>query len=305
MYAAHKALLNFFQRQILTKNRLTTSRPMPQTEWTPSRLSELYIRGAPLADELRVSVVGTRRITSYGRHATKLIVTELARHRITIVSGLAIGIDGAAHEACLDAGGKTIAVLPGGVDDASIVPPRHRDLARRIVDAGGSIVSEHPPGWEVRPWSFLQRNRIIAALSSATIVVEADHDSGSLVTAKEALDAGREVLAVPGPIWSEGSRGTNNLIKQGARPCTNADDVFAALGFGKPENARKIQEARATIPVSDDEAIILAAFTEPHTVDEIARITSKPVTQVNALMSMLELKGRIISVGPRTYAKAR
>lgn len=263
----------------------------------------LFVRGAPLRDGLRVGVVGTRRMTAYGKRVTDIIVSELARHGSTIVSGLALGIDGAAHISCLDAAGTTLAVLPGGVDDASLVPRQHVRLAHRILEQGGSLISEHAPGTNVHPFHFLHRNRIIAALSDAVVVTEADRDSGAMVTARLALECGREVLAVPGSLLSPASRGTNELIKHGARPCTSADDVFTAIGLQRPEQAKLISDARALIPMTPEEEHTLHALTEPRTIDEVARIINQSIAATNALISMLELKGRVISVGPRTFLK--
>ncbi len=263
----------------------------------------IFVRGTRLSDGMRVGVVGTRRMTPYGRRATELITGELVRHGVTIVSGLALGIDGAAHAACVEASGQTIAVLPGGIDDISLVPRRHLPLAKRILETNGILLSEHAPGTPVHPYHFLHRNRLIAALSDAVVVVEADHDSGALVTAKLALECGREVLAVPGSLWSPASRGTHALIRQGARLCASADDVFAALGLSNPAHAKQIADVRNTIPMSPEEEHILTGLAEPRTIDELARHLDMPVSIVGALVSSLELKGRIISVGPRTFVK--
>ena len=264
----------------------------------------IFVRGAPVSDGIRVAIVGTRRMTSYGRRAAELVSGELARHGVTIVSGLAIGIDGAAHAACVESSGRTIAVLPGGVDEASIVPRRHLPLAERILTTGGALLSEHAPTTPVHPYHFLHRNRLIAALADAVVVVEADHDSGALVTAKLALECGREVLAVPGSLWSPASRGTHDLIRQGARICGGADDVFSALNLSHPSHAKQISDARSAIPVSDDERRILDGLREPCTLDELARAVDEPIATVSAIMSLLELKGRVVSVGPRMFAKA-
>ncbi|OGL73815.1 DNA protecting protein DprA [Candidatus Uhrbacteria bacterium RIFCSPHIGHO2_12_FULL_60_25] len=263
----------------------------------------LFIRGTRLVDEVRVAVVGTRAMTDYGKRATDLIAGELGQSSITVVSGLALGVDAAAHEACIEAGGRAIAVLPSGVDDASIAPRTNLRLAHRILETGGALVSEQAPGTPTLPFQFLHRNRLISGLSDATVIVEADHDSGSLVTARLALEEGREVLAVPGPIFSPASRGTNDLIRNGARPCTSAADVLDALGYSNPERAKQISEARALVPVSGDEQKVLDVLTEPFGMDDISRRTGMSVSSVGAVVSMLELKGRIISVGPRTFVK--
>lgn len=263
----------------------------------------LFARGAELKDEVRVAVVGTRKMSDYGKRATELIAGELAQSGLTVVSGLALGVDAMAHEACLEAGGRAIAVLPSGVDDASIAPKTNLRLAARILGTSGTLLSEQAPGTPTLPFQFLHRNRLISGLSDATVVIEADHDSGSLVTARLALEEGREVLAVPGPIFSAMSRGTNELIRHGARPCASATDILEALGYGNAERARQISSARTLIPVTPEEQRVLDALSEPGSVDEIARRTGLMVGTASALVSMLELKGRVISVGPRTFAK--
>lgn len=263
----------------------------------------VFVRGSLPPDALSVAVVGTRRMTDYGKRATRLVVEELTHAGVAIISGLALGVDAEAHEACLAGGGRTVAVLPGGVDHASVVPPRNRDLAERILGADGALLSEHPPGFPVREFSFLHRNRHIAALASAVVVPEADRDSGALVTARLALESGREVLAVPGPIWSAASRGTNWLISQGARPCCSAEDIFSALNLRDPGHAKQLSDARASIPVEPEEQLLLDHLDAPRTADELARLLSQPIAQTSALMTVLELKGRIISVGPRTFVK--
>jgi DNA processing protein len=298
------------QTLIRTLEKYAIAFLLPEDNDFPSVLREapdppfaLFIRGAALTDGLRVAVVGTRRITDYGQRATEFIAGELARHRITVVSGLALGADATAHAACVDAGGHTVAVLPGGVDDASIAPAGNRGLAKRILQSGGTLLSERAPGASIQPYHFLQRNRLIAALSTAVVVTEGDHDSGALVTARLALEAGREALAVPGSLWCNGCRGTNELIKQGARPCTSVDDVFTAIGLNNPETARHINAAREAIPMMPEEQRVLDALTEPRTVDDVSRMLQEHVGKTNATFAMLELKGRIFSVGPRLFAK--
>ena len=177
-------------------------------------------------------------------------------------------------------------------------------LAARILESGGTLVSEQAPGTPSSP-SSSSTNRLISGLADATAVIEADHDSGSLVTARLALEEGREVLAVPGPIFSATSRGTNALITHGARPCTSAGDILETLGYGNAERAKQISNARTLIPVTPEEQRVLDALTEPRSVDDIARTTGLAVGTASALVSMLELKGRIVSVGPRTFARAQ
>jgi DNA processing protein len=275
-------------------------RPLERTDDPPAAL---FIRGDVLRDAPCVAVVGTRKMSDYGKRATTLITQELVASGVIIASGLAFGVDAEAHEACLAASGVTVAVLPNGVDDASVSPQTNLPLARRILKAGGTLISEQAPGTPCFPYQFLHRNRLICGLADATLVVEADRDSGSLITAKLALEAGREVLAVPGPIWSPVSRGTNDLIKSGAHVCTGASDVFEALGFQNPARAKQITESRALLPVTPSEQKVLDALDAPRSIDEIARTTSMTLAETNAVMSVLELKGRVQSAGPKTFIK--
>jgi DNA processing protein len=273
-------------------------------ERTDDPPAALFIRGEALRDAPYVAVVGTSKMTDYGKRATALITQELVTSGVVIVSGLAFGVDAEAHDACLEASGRTIAVLPNGVDDASISPQTNLPIARRILDAGGTLISEQAPGTPCFPYQFLHRNRIICGLADATLVVEADRDSGSLITAKLALEAGREVLAVPGPIWSPVSRGTNDLIKNGAHVCTGASDIFEALGFQNPVRAKQITESRASLPVTESERRVLDQLNEPRSIDEIARLTTMTLAETNAVMSVLELKGRVQSAGPKTFVRS-
>ncbi|HVM90908.1 MAG TPA: DNA-processing protein DprA, partial [Verrucomicrobiae bacterium] len=180
----------------------------------------LYLRGT-LKDLPSVSVVGTRRCTPYGRRAAREIVSGLVSSGLGIISGLALGIDGEAHAAALDAGGYTVAILATGIDDLTLYPREHVRLARRILESGGALLSESPPGSPSFKFAFPKRNRIIAGYAPATVIVEATQDSGSLITARLALEENRELLAVPGSIFSETAAGCHELIKLGAKPCTS------------------------------------------------------------------------------------
>ena len=197
---------------------------------------DLYVRGAgplELLEQPCVAIVGARVCSSYGSYVAYLLAKELAAAGIVVVSGLARGIDAAAHRGALDAGGRTVAVLGCGIDRD--YPPAHAGLAHRIVSEGGLIVSEYPPGTEPAPWRFPARNRIIAGLSAATIVVEARERSGALITADFALEEGRKVFAVPGEITIATSVGPNNLLKNGAGLVTGAKDVLDWLDQQKEE----------------------------------------------------------------------
>jgi len=189
----------------------------------------LYIKGnLPENLDFTLAVVGTRKITTYGQQITPEIVKDLARANLIIVSGLALGIDALAHQSCLEAGGKTIAVLGSGLD--LIYPVANRQLADKIIE-NGAIISEYPLGTQPLKQHFPARNRIISGSSLGTLVIEGDRDSGSLITARCALEQNREVFAVPGSVYNQASVGPNNLIKMGAKPVTAAHDVLEALNL--------------------------------------------------------------------------
>ncbi len=258
----------------------------------------LYYRGSlPGHDDPTVAIVGTRRATSYGREATQRIAGELAAAGVTVVSGLAKGIDGFAHRAALESGGRTIAVMASGVD--IIYPPEHRQLAERILEAG-ALVSDYPPGTKPDAPNFPARNRIISGLSRATIVVEAPSRSGALITVGFAADQGRDVYAVPGSILSASSEGTNKLLRDGATPLTSAADVLGDLDLA-PANSREEPEQIA-FPISDEERAIYALVTaEPQHIDELAYSAGLTISQASALMTMLELKGLVANAGAQHF----
>jgi DNA processing protein len=243
----------------------------------------LFVRGdrVDLLAGPCVAVVGARSCTRYGAHVARSLGRELARAGAVVVSGLARGIDGEAHRGALEATGATIAVLGCGIDRD--YPRAHAELARRIV-VDGLIVSEYPPGVEPAPWRFPARNRIVAGLSVATVVVEARERSGALITAEFALEEGREVLAVPGEITSGLSDGTNALIRQGAAPLLSVDDVLDAVGLERP---------RAAAPEVGDHATVVLAGLRAGALDAdgLARATGLPASEVAAALVELELAG--------------
>lgn len=258
----------------------------------------LYVKGRlESQDEWAVAVVGTRRATAYGREVTERIVSALARGGVTIVSGLAKGIDSFAHRAALDAGGRTIAVLGSGVD--VVYPAENTQLARQVVE-NGALVSEFPLGTKPDANNFPVRNRIISGLSLGTLVVEAGESSGALFTAGFALDHGREVFAVPGSVFSRASIGTNRLIQQsGAKLVTCADDILQEL------NLRMVpqqMEMRQVLPENETEAVLLNLLkTEPVHIDELVRGSARPAAEVGAALTMMELKGMVRHLGGKVY----
>ncbi len=260
----------------------------------------LYVKGTLLPqDEWAVAVVGTRRPTDYGREAARVLAEGLARQGITVVSGLALGIDAEAHKAALDAGGRTIAVLGSGF--RHLYPARHIPLARRIVEQG-AVISEY--ALDVRPEAsnFPPRNRIISGLSLGVVVVEAGERSGALITARYAAEQGREVFAVPGPIFHHPSTGTNRLIQQGAKAVTSVRDILEELDLVM---VAEQQEARLSIPTSELEDRILEALAEaPLHVDEIVRALGEDTARVMSTVTLMELKGLIRQVAPLQYRRA-
>jgi len=250
-------------------------------------------------DEFRLAVVGTRKATPYGRQVTQEIVHNLAAQKLTIVSGMALGIDSLAHEAAIEAGGRTIAVLGSGIDRASIYPSTNRRLAERIIESGGAVISEFPLGAIGLKHHFPQRNRIISGLSLGTLVIEAGEVSGSLITAKHALDQNREVFAVPGTIHSPTAIGPNNLIKMGARPATSAEDILESLDLTEVKN---FMENKAIIPESDEEERILDILTkEPMHIDKIIKKSNLEPQAVTSTLSLMEMKGKVRNLGAMNY----
>lgn len=275
-----------------------------EDELYPPRLKEidqpppvLYVRGSLTAEDTwAVAVVGTRRVTAYGRQVTEELAAFLAANGMTVVSGLARGVDTIAHQAALKAGGRTVAVLGSGVD--RIYPPEHSQLAEKMMSSG-AIISDYAPGTPPDASNFPPRNRIISGLSMATVVVEAGEASGALITAQFATDQGREVFAVPGNILAPQSKGTNRLIAQGARPMLSGRDLLDILNMTRVTEQRQV---RRTLPSDEVEASLLNVLShEPLHVDEISRQTNLPIERVSATLTMMELKGLARQVGGMNF----
>ncbi len=260
----------------------------------------LYMKGRWLPeDDWAVAVVGTRKATAYGRRVTEDLVAFLVEHKVTVVSGLARGIDGHAHRAALEAGGRTLAVLGSGVD--IVYPPEHRDLARRI-EAQGALLSDYPPGTPPEAAHFPARNRLISGLSLAVVVVEAGEKSGALITAAFAADQGREVFAVPGSIYAAQSQGTLKLIQQGAHLLRRPEDLAQVLELHLLPQRR---QARLTLPQDPMERLLWEHLQEPLHIDDLCARTGLPSAQVSALLVLMELKGWVRQVGQMVYVAAR
>ncbi len=254
-------------------SRASCRRSCARSTTRPSVSSSAARRLSTLLSRPAVAIVGARACSGYGASVARSVARELAAAGLVVVSGLARGVDGEAHRGALEAGGATVAVLGCGVDRD--YPAAHAELARRVAETG-LVVSEYAPGVEPAPWRFPARNRIVAGLCAATVVVEARERSGALITADLALEEGREVFAVPGEITSALSAGTNGLLKLGAAPLTSAGDVLACFGIETAHDA-------APDPLLD----LL-----PATADELVRRTGRPAAEVAAALVALELDGR-------------
>jgi DNA processing protein len=261
----------------------------------------LYVKGALTEEDAwAVAVVGTRRASTYGREVTRQLVGALARSGITVVSGLARGIDFEAHRAALDAGGRTIAVLGCGID--RVYPSEHRKLAAEII-AHGALVSDYPLGTPPEGTNFPPRNRIISGLSLGVLISEAGQGSGALITADFAAEQGRDVFAVPGSILMRGSTGTNELIQNGAKVVLNAADILEELNLMMV--AEQV-EARQVLPADATEAALLAHLSEePLHVDDLQRQVGLPIAQVTSALALMELKGMVRQAGGMKYVVAR
>lgn len=254
----------------------------------PCPPTKLYLRGT-LPDPAQfyyLAVVGSRKYTNYGREATERIIAGLAGHPICIISGLAMGIDGIAHRAALSAGLPTVAIPGSGLSNRVLYPRVHLGLAREILENGGALLSEYEPDVPAAPWTFPERNRIMAGISSGTLVIEADEKSGTLITARLAIDYNRNIFTVPGPIFSATSKGANKLLRQGATPITSAQELLEELGFIEPQ--------RGTLDLAmytPDEQAILVLLNEPLAREEIVASADLAPAKTIQTLTILEIKG--------------
>jgi DNA processing protein len=255
----------------------------------PDTPKQLYLRGA-LADSSHkiLAVVGSRAASTYGKEVTRKLIEGLRGYPITIVSGLAIGIDTCAHEAALAAGLHTVSVPGSGISDSVLYPARNKRLAHRILESGGALLSEFAPDFRATPWSFPARNRIMAGMSHAVLVIEAEQRSGTLITSKLATEYNRDVFTVPGSIFASQSAGPHMLIRLGATPITSPKDVLEALGFDTDDTEEKVLPE-----LSADEQKIYNRLTEPCTRHELIAACNIPASGASILISLLELKGVI------------
>ena len=268
----------------------------------PQPPKELYVEGA-LPDSREyvfLTVVGSRKFSSYGKEACEKIIKGLHGERIIITSGLALGIDSIAHKAALDAGLKTVAIPGSGLDRKVLHPHSNKGLADEIVRCGGALLSELPPLMPAGLHTFPERNRIMAGISKATLVIEAQDKSGTLITARLAVEYNRDLLAVPGSIFSLNSNGTNRLIKQGATPVSSADDLREALGLSRKDEIKELDLEN----LSENEKTILETLSiEPLTKDELIKQTKIKASEINTLLSMMEIRGLIRELGGKIQRK--
>lgn len=281
---------------------------MLMTSVIPKRLqsisqppTKLYIRGADLHQLLRqptLAVVGSRHISAYGAAVTTRLVSELARAGVVIISGLALGVDAIAHRAALDAGGLTVAVMPCGLD--RIYPASHQQLARRIVEQDGALISEYPPGEPPLKWTFIARNRLVSGLGDAVLITEAGEKSGTLHTARFALEQGKDVLAVPGEITSPTSVGTNRLIQTGAALVSSADDILNILGLHTQQSDSAQHKPSGNTP--DEQILIDLLWEGLRDGSTLLARSQLGVVRFNQSLTMLELQGVVRALGADQWA---
>lgn len=258
----------------------------------PDPPKELFIEGTmPPETHKWLAVVGARKCTHYGREVVERLISGLAGYPVVIVSGLALGIDALAHRAALDANLPTVAIPGSGLHRSVIHPPSHCALADEIVKSGGALLSEFPPKFPASVWGFPQRNRIMAGLSDAVLIIEAEEKSGTLITSKLATDYNRDVLVVPGSIFSSFSAGPHMLLRLGATPITSAAQLREALGF-KEEKDAAVQTA-LRLACSPEEKRVLALLGSPLPREDLLEELGLPIGKANALLSTMELKGLI------------
>ncbi len=257
----------------------------------PQPPKRLFILGElPSSDAVILTIVGSRKHTTYGRDVCEKLIAGLKGYPVVIVSGLALGIDTIAHETALAYGVKTIAFPGSGLDPTVLYPRINMSLAKRILEAGGALISEFDPTQRAAEWTFPRRNRLMAGYSKAVLIIEAEKESGTLITSRLAIEYNRDVLAVPGSIFSPASYGTNWLIRQGATPITSSEDLLRALGFHIDEGSG---EAREYKDVTQEERELLDALYEPKTRDQLLRELGKSATELNMQLTIMELKGMI------------
>ena len=271
----------------------------PELLEIPEAPKELYIRGnLPQREVVFLSVVGSRKYTPYGKEACRKLIEGLQGYNICIVSGLALGIDTIAHEAALSAGIKTVAIPGSGLSESVLYPKTNISLAKRILEAGGALLSELREDESAAPWTFPRRNRIMAGLSKAILVIEAEKISGTLITARLATEYNRDVLAVPGSIFSSTSEGPLGLIRLGATPISSSEDILDALQIVPTQKTDRNLEI-----LSEEERKIVTALTSPLGREELLEALGTDVQTLGINLTLLEIKNIIQEVGGKIYLK--
>ncbi|HJO89637.1 MAG: DNA-processing protein DprA [Candidatus Pacebacteria bacterium] len=251
---------------------------------------KLHVKGKLPEDDMKfLCVVGSRKYSPYGKEACKTLIEGLRGYDVVIVSGLALGIDGIAHEAALDAGLTTIAVPGSGLGDDVLYPSTHKNLAKRILDAGGALISEFEENFRATSYSFPQRNRIMAGMSHATLIIEAEEKSGTLITSKFATEYNRDVLTVPASIFSDNSYGPHMLLRLGATPVTSSEDILEAFGLKADVGQQKLKLE----DLSSDEKKVVEILKNPVSRDELVARLGLPIQKANVTLSAMEIKGII------------
>ncbi|HPS21597.1 MAG TPA: DNA-processing protein DprA [Candidatus Paceibacterota bacterium] len=259
----------------------------------PQPPKDLWILGElPPEDYTYLCIVGSRKFTSYGKEACEKIIAGLKGYPIVIVSGFAMGIDSIAHKKALQVGLKTL-VFPGsGLSKNAIYPKTNLKLMDEILENYGCFISEFEPDFKATLWSFPQRNRLMAGISKAVLIIEAEEKSGTLITARLATDYNRDVMTIPGSIFSQNSKGTNSLLKLGAIPITSSEDVLENLGF-EIKNPEEDKQKKLFEESSLEEKIVLKLLREPMSRDDLTRAMKMPIQTANSLLSVMEIKGLI------------
>ena len=275
---------------------VTTEEFPPLLREIPQPPKSLNYRGSlPLPSLKLLTIVGSRKYTTYGKQAIDHLVAGLRGHPVGIVSGLALGVDSLAHEAALLNNLYTLSIPGSGINDEVIYPARHKPLARRILEAGGGLLSEFTPDFTATKWSFATRDRIMAGISHATLLIEATEKSGTLITARMATDYNRELLVVPGNIFSQNSRGIPQFLNLGATPVTEAVDILYALEIDPEAKPEKTESSLASLQLSEPEQKVLETLIEPTDRDTLIRASGLPPAEANALLMQMEMNGLIAS----------
>lgn len=281
------------------KNMEYKIHPLPHSNFPPLLKEvphvpkKLWYAGKLAPPENKIlCVVGSRKYTEYGREVCEKLIAGLRGYPISIVSGLALGIDSIAHRSALNNGLHTIAVPGSGLNPNVLYPSSHLGLARSIIESGGALLSEFENDFRATPWSFPQRNRIMAGMSHAVLVIEAEIQSGTLITSRLSTDYNRDVYAVPGSIFSKTSEGPHMLIRLGATPITSGEDLCKALGFETKNVIKKL----AQNDLSDQEKMIIDLLINPMTKDDLIRKSKISSSEINAILTVLEIKGYIVEI---------